>query len=120
MLRIAVKTEHDTVESIKTFLERAIGEEEDVRFEAEGPPMRVRGVDPTVLVAVVGAAGTAFGALISGLLQYAASKESAKIEISGSKGRKVVITGNTSLERVREYVKVAQEIDVDSIEICKD
>jgi hypothetical protein len=55
----------------------------DCTFEIEKRPQRFRNLEGTVLVALVGLAGTGLGTLISGLMNVVAQRQGASIEIKG-------------------------------------
>ncbi len=89
----------------------------DLRLELRQRGTRVRSIDQTVLVAIVGASGTALGALIAGVLNLAAQKGGRKVIIVGRTGRRLEITGRPTPEELEGYVQIAREIDAEIIKL---
>ncbi len=81
------------------------------------PIHRVRGIDPAVLVALVGAGGTALGALIAGVLRIAEMKGRPNIVLVGGKGIRIEVPADTSSEALDEYIIKAKALDLMEIEI---
>jgi hypothetical protein len=76
---------------------------------------RLRGIEPTVLVALVSAGGTALGALITGLLQVARESHSSKIVVQGKDGKRLEFPADTPLDKIEEFKKLIKELDSPSI-----
>jgi alpha-galactosidase/6-phospho-beta-glucosidase family protein len=92
-------------------------ETEGITLELREAQVPVRGVDPIVLVALVGAGSTALGALVAGVFKIMEAKYGRKIVISGSQGRRVELTGEFTKEQIDEFVRQAREIDAEQIYI---
>jgi hypothetical protein len=96
-----------TLESeLRPFIETA-----DVRLRLE----QTRSAEMAVLTAIVGAGGTALGALISGLLKLATQKGARNLVVHGRSGRKIEFPADTTPDRIAELVELARELDVDKI-----
>jgi hypothetical protein len=78
-----------------------------------------RGIDPTVLIAIVSVTGTAFGTLISGLLQIAQSGRQGKIILQGKDGARLEIPSDTPPEKVDELIEKLRMIDVEHIHLAR-
>ena len=85
------------------------------QFRIESRRPRFRTIDPTVLVAIVGVAGTALGALISELLKIAQQKNSQVIAIQSKDGAKLEVPADTPFERIDELVKKLRMMDAPKI-----
>ena len=68
-----------------------------------------------MLVAIVGVAGTALGALISELLKIAQQKNSQVIAIQSKDGAKLEVPADTPFERIDELVKKLRMMDAPKI-----
>jgi|ERR1035438_8303855 hypothetical protein len=89
-----------------------------LQFELIENRPRFRGVDPTFVVAIVGAAGTALGALVSGLLQIARETHSAKVTVQAKDGRRVEFPVDTPSEKVKELVELMREMDSPTVHLA--
>jgi hypothetical protein len=89
----------------------------ELQFELIENQMRFRGVEPTLLVAIVGAAGTALGTLVSGLLQIARETHSAKIIVQAKDGRRVECPADMPSEKVKELVELMREMDSPTVRL---
>jgi hypothetical protein len=116
-MQIQIMTELIAAGELKSTLEDQLAGTEGVALEIRESEAAVRGVDPTILVALVGAGGTAFGALLAGIFKIMEAKYARKIVINGSQGRRVELSGEFTKEQVDELVRQAREIDVEQIYI---
>ena len=76
-----------------------------------------RSVDSNIFIAIASAAGGALTALIAGLLGVASQSKSRSVIIKGRSGRSIEVPSDIPTERIREYVRIAREIDIDRIEL---
>jgi hypothetical protein len=76
-----------------------------------------RSIDPTVLVALVAATGTAMGALITGILKIAAHGKASTIVMYGKSGRRLEIPADLPADRVREFAQIARDLDLERLEL---
>ena len=88
----------------------------DCTLNLEAADGQLRSAETTVLVAVVGLAGTGLGALITGLLNLAATKRSAFIEIKGADWS-VRVPAETSKEKLREIIGIARTKPLTQIQL---
>jgi hypothetical protein len=82
----------------------------DGQFRLAGQTSAFRSLDPSVLVAVVGASGTALGALLGGLLAVAKQKHSNKIVIRG-KSASLEVPADTSLQKIDALLERIREME---------
>jgi hypothetical protein len=83
-----------------------------------GFAMRVeqsRSIGAGTLVALVGATGTALGALITGLLKLASERGAKQIILQGKSGRRVEMPVGLSKSEQQKLVDMARELDIDKI-----
>jgi hypothetical protein len=77
-----------------------------------------RSLDPTVLVAVVGAVGPVLAALVRGAVEAAKAKHAGRIVLRGRTGRSVEVPASTPIEQLDLYIRKAKQLDTESLEIC--
>ena|SRR5271157_1253569 len=82
-----------------------------IRFRVE----RTRSAEAALLVAIVGAAGTGLGALITGILKLAAEKGSRRIIIQGKSGRRIELPADSPTTDIERIVVAAKDLDIDRI-----
>ncbi len=114
-MQIQIMTELVAAGELKSTLEEQLGETEGLDLELRKAEAPVRGADPTVLVALVGAGSAALGTLLGGIFQVMVAKHGKKVVISGSQGRRVELTGKFTKEEVDDLVRQAREIDAEQI-----
>lgn len=91
-------------------------ESRDIQFELQSPSTQLRtGLDPTVLVAIVGAAGTGMGALITGLMQFLNQNAQKKIVLQTKDGTRLEVPANTPVEKIDLLLKKLQPSPVEKI-----
>jgi hypothetical protein len=82
------------------------------------PGNRSRGsVDPTILVAIVGATGTVVGALIAGLFQLVSGKKGEKILFRSSNGATIEFPANLSPKELDEKIGKLKQLEDDKYKI---
>jgi len=74
----------------------------------ESPRRAIRSLDPAVLVAVVGAAGTALGSLVTSLLTLARERKARTISVT-SGGTTVSMREDASLEQIQRILEVIRD-----------
>ncbi|HWS55874.1 MAG TPA: hypothetical protein VN228_17170 [Pyrinomonadaceae bacterium] len=77
----------------------------DVQLELRQPKVKYRGLDPNVLVAVVGAAGAGLGALITGLMQLRNQMAARKIVLEAEGGQKLEVPADTPMEKLDQLLE---------------
>jgi hypothetical protein len=108
--KISITSTFHTAEDLKAHLRSEALY--DCILEIERRPQRFRNVEGSVLVALVGLAGTGLGTLITGLLNVAAQRQGASIEIKGADWSVKVPAGiePDELNRLIEIAKAKKEI----------
>lgn len=107
--RVLVHSDLMSSESIAASLSAVAGAEFHITIE------RTRSVEAAVLVAIVGAAGTALGALITGILKLANERSVQRVVVQGSSGRRIEIPAGLPQTEVDKLIALAKEIDVNKI-----
>ncbi|HEV2912524.1 MAG TPA: hypothetical protein VGX92_04330 [Pyrinomonadaceae bacterium] len=104
-IQIAV-TSQKPIEEIKQTLESQLDPNgSDVKLELRKRKAKFRSmIDPTILVAIVGAASVGLGSLITGLLQVGQQLAARKIVLEAQGGAKLEVPANTSLDQIDQYI----------------
>jgi hypothetical protein len=76
---------------------------------------KTRSAEAAILVAIVGAGGTALGALISGILKLANEHGARRILVQGRSGRRIEFPAGLHQAEIDKLIAAASEIDVDKI-----
>jgi ABC-type branched-subunit amino acid transport system ATPase component len=107
------------MELLKNDLQDALGGASDINLQlASTSTNSDRSViDPTVLVALVGAVGAGLPTLIEALFGLLTSKE--KIVLTGKSGRSIEVPADTPSDRLREFIGLARTLDVEEITLSK-
>lgn len=79
--------------------------------------IRSRGLDPTILVAIVGATGTGIGSLIVGLFQLVSGQKDEKIVLRSSKGATIEFPANLSSQKLDELILRLNQLEEDKYQI---
>lgn len=117
-MEIYIYTKEDiiTTELFKEKLETHLsGKDAELELKLWKAPIRVRGMDPTVLIALVGAIGTAFGALLTGLLKVVQQTSSKKIIIQSQDGSRIEFPANLNPKEIDLLIEKAKKLDVQKI-----
>jgi hypothetical protein len=85
--------------------------EQDITFRVE----LTRNVDTGLLVAVVGAAGTVLGALITGILKLASDRGAKNVVLQGKSGRRVEAPTGLPASELEKLIEMAKGLDIDRI-----
>jgi hypothetical protein len=78
---------------------------------------QVRGLDSTVLVALVGVTGTALDALISGILQILKEKHTGKIILQGRNGQKIEVPATMPFECIEKLIRKTSDLERIKVEV---
>lgn len=98
---IALHSKSRPAAEIKESLEQQLAPvASDVQLELRTPKVKYRALDPTVLVAIVGAAGAGLGALITGLLQVGQQMAARKIVLEAQGGQKLEVPADTPVDKI--------------------
>ena len=115
--RIRIVSFGAPIKSVKELLDETDTIKHEVGFEMTMPFPRPRGDDPSILMALVGTAGTALGALIGGILRVMERTKQKKLVIKGRSGREIEVIGDVSRSELEQFVTIAKDLDVERIEI---
>ena len=112
-LRINLYSNNLSLDKFKELIEKQVNlNESDIHLEIKRPNFIPRGLDPTILVAIVGAAGTCLGAFLSGILQILKQTKSEKIVIQTKNGSRIEIPANTSADKLDQYIEKIKELEL--------
>jgi hypothetical protein len=114
---ITIESPHTLSVVMKERLKQTLPENSDISLSLRPSDEEVRSIDSTVLVAIVGTASTAIGALLGGLFKIIEKTKEQSIKITGKSGRTIEITGKPTQELLEQCVKVAKELDIERIEV---
>jgi hypothetical protein len=89
-----------------------------IELDLQDRRRNTRGIDPTVLVAVVSVTGTALGALISGVIQIANTSRHSKIILQAKGGSRLEIPSNTPSEKIDELIDKLKQMDIEHIHLA--
>lgn len=118
-IHIAINPQIMSAEELKEHLSsRADLTSGELVLETRKSPVRLRGLDPTVLVAIIGTLGTGFGALLTGLLQVAQKSKEKKIVMQTKSGQRLEFPADVPQERIDHLIKQLREMDDPSIKIA--
>ena len=118
-IQIVVASSGKTLKEVKEALEsQANLAGADAQLELRQPKTKFRSIDPTLLVAIVGAAGTGISALITGLFQIRQQMAAKKFVLETHDGRKLEVPANTPVDQIDHLLeKLGQTSDVKKISI---
>lgn len=118
-LQVRISSESIKIREIKELLEsRPDWNNSGVTLTIKEPKVRLRsslGLDPTVIVAIIEAAGIGLAALITGLMHIVKKSPGKTIIIKGKNGAMLKVPSDTSLEEIDVLIKKAKELDLDEI-----
>ncbi len=77
----------------------------------------LRGVDPTILVAIITGTSTVLGVLITGLLSLIKDRRSGKIVIQDKQGQRIEVPAYTTPEKIDELIEHLKKMQIERIEI---
>jgi hypothetical protein len=98
-------------------LEAANLGKEDVHLLLRKRDQSFRSLDPTVVIAIVTAASTALGALITGMLNIAKESKSQSIVVQDKHGHRIEFPANCSKEKTEEIICLLNQMEAPRIEI---
>lgn len=117
-IQVVTSTEIIPTESLRRALEaRLLQDGHAIAFESRNSQI-TRGIDPTVLVALVGAGSTAFGAVIAGLFNIAKKFRCEKIVLQGKGGQRIEVPADTDLQKIKQLVDEIRRMDADDVKIA--
>lgn len=115
-MQIEISSETMPSINLKEYLEPQLSSiHSDVTLELRKAKARLRHVDPTTLVAIVGAVGTGLGALITGLLQIAKQSSANKIIIQSEDGARIEFPADMTSEEIDMLIKKMGKLNAQRI-----
>ena len=119
-MQIRIITDLLASEQLQTALVNELGRggsesAEGIVFDLRTTADPSRGIDATVLVALVGAGSAAFGALLAGIANVMVARQGRKVVINGSQGRRLELTGQFTKQEIDQFIQQAREIDAEQI-----
>ena len=115
---ITIASKGATTAELKAQLEQHLDPDRaEIALEIRDREPAARGLDPTILVAIVGAAGTGLGALITGLLQIAKQKSSRLIVIQSKGGSRLEVPVGVSEEELKVLVENVKKLELEDAKI---
>jgi hypothetical protein len=87
------------------------------QLELRTSKKKFRSIDPTLLVAIVGAAGTGLGALVTGLFQVGKEMAARKFTLETASGAKLEVPANTPPDQIDHLLEKLGHSDVKKISV---
>ena len=114
---ILINSRNYSREQIKSVLMNLEAWNSSWKIQEQDSGIRSRGLDPTILVAIVGATGTGVGALIAGLLQLINGKQDERIVLRSSNGKSIEFPANISPKKLDEMINKLKELEDEKFQI---
>ena len=117
-MEITITADHELIsaEELKTYIEDQLAINKEY-FSLQVKPPKFRGVDPIVLVAIIGATSTVLSTLITALLALAKQSQSRKIVVQTENGQRIEIPEDMPLERLDQIILKLKEIEIKKIQV---
>jgi hypothetical protein len=118
-IQIALTSTSKSLEELKEALQSQPGfTGSEAQLEIRQPKKKFRAIDPTLVVAIVGAAGPALAALITGLFQIGQKLAAKKYVLETHDGNKLEVPANTPPEQIDHLLeKLGQMSSVKKISV---
>src|SRR5687767_7843673 len=116
-LEVSIHSSKYSSEQIESKLSHILVERETWNILQPERKVRVRGMDTTILIAIVGASGTALGTLISGLFQMISDKRAEKIVLRASNGITIEFPANLPPKKLDEMLNKLKELEDNKYQI---
>jgi hypothetical protein len=111
-IRLTILSETMNTETLAIALRGHLSEVlEPFQLFSEPSGLRLRALEPSVLVAIVGASGATVGALITGLLNMARERKQESFVIQSKSGAKLEVPAGTSQETISMLIQKIREMD---------
>ena len=108
-ITIVADPELISVQDLKTHLENQSAlDREHITFAI---PQKFAGIDPAVVVALLGATGTVVSALVTALLALEQQSRSGRVVIQTERGQRIEIPVDTPIEKLEEIIAQLKELD---------
>jgi len=116
-VQITIISQKYSAEKIEATLKNLRGQDFSWKLQKPGGGIRSRGLDPTVLVAVVGATGTAVGALVAGMFQLISGKKDERIVLRLSNGASIEFPADLPPKKLDEIINKIKALDDEKYQI---
>ena len=117
MLRIVIDCRLASHEEIRHILSTQLKSENITQDKVKLEIKQLRGVEPSILIALISSTGLVLTTLIGCVMKLALSKNAQKIVIQGKDGERVEVPADTSENKLDSYIRKAQEISINRITI---
>jgi hypothetical protein len=116
-VKITISSHKYSHEEIKSVLAKQNVLDASWKLQNQPSGMSSRGLDTTILVAIVGATGTGVGALIAGLFQLITGKKDEKIVLRTSGGMTIEFPASLSAKRLDEMIDKLKQLEDEKLHI---
>lgn len=119
MEKISIEIDVRTISktSLKKMVEQHISD--DVRFEFSGGLPGNRGIDPTILVAIVSASAAGISALIAGIMNVREQAKAQRVVMIDQDGRRLEVPSDMTTEQVEFFAATLADLSVQKITLEK-
>lgn len=117
---IISKAESITLQELKNLLELDFGRKEiEITLHIRRSDTVLKGVDPTILCAMIGTAGALFGTLITGILQIILKEKMTvkNIVVISASGARIEVPVNTPDEEIDRIIERIKKLDENRVRI---
>ena len=116
-MEIKILSDHISSKELKQCVDSL--PKEGAEYQLRQKSLGVRGIDPTILVAVISTTGASLVALLTTVLSIAKEKQLSKIIVQSKDGTKIEIPANYSVDKLDAIIKKIKEIETEKILISK-
>lgn len=115
-IRIERSDDSLTSQELKELLEKLPEWDNSIKLEViREQHLRLKNIDPTVVTAILTMAGTALGALISGLLKIAQANHKERIVLVTKDGLRIEVEARHALDKIPELIKLLRSMELEVI-----
>jgi hypothetical protein len=115
MYSITIKSDEISAEELKESLETEFAGSRDITLKVENDPQTRSGIDPTVIVSIIGGFTTVLTTLITCLFNKAKTQGSRQIILLNRHGKRIEISTEVSPENLKSVVVKAEKDQVERI-----
>lgn len=116
--QISINPDIMTASEMKMYLEtQPLNTNADLSLEVRKNPVIYRGIDPTILVALIGVLGVGIGSLLTGLLQIAQKSKEGKIIMQTHDGQRLEVPSDTTMDEIDQLITKLKKLDDTTVKI---